>query len=97
MTEGSKFRSLYFAQVRDGDIIRIDAGTKRMDALNVDAAEFERRRAEFRPLPLKVRPTALQPGHATRVVAHVLCVCARARLRCGSRTVGTGLFTSNRP
>lgn len=39
--------------VRDGDIIRIDAGTKRMDALNVDAAEFERRRAEFRPLPLK--------------------------------------------
>jgi len=39
--------------VRDGDIIRIDARVKRMDAVNVDDAEWERRRAEFTPPPLK--------------------------------------------
>ena len=40
------------ALVEDGDTIRIDAKTNRID-LEVDAAELARRRARFRPPPLK--------------------------------------------
>jgi dihydroxy-acid dehydratase len=40
------------ALVEDGDLIRIDAKTNRID-LEVDAAELARRRARFEPLPLK--------------------------------------------
>jgi len=41
------------ALVKDGDVIRIDAKTKRMDVLDVPEEEWERRKAEFVPPPFK--------------------------------------------
>jgi dihydroxy-acid dehydratase len=38
------------ALVQDGDIVRLDMSTRRLDLL-VDEAELERRRAEWKPLP----------------------------------------------
>jgi dihydroxy-acid dehydratase len=42
------------ALVRDGDLVELDAPARRLDLL-VDAAELERRRAEWRPPPLADR------------------------------------------
>ncbi len=47
------------AQVADGDVIRIDAERRSMDVLGLDDAEWDRRRAAFRPLPLKARQGTL--------------------------------------
>lgn len=41
------------ALVRDGDTIRIDANTRRMDVVGVDDAEWDRRRKEWKAPPLK--------------------------------------------
>ncbi len=40
-------------QVKDGDTIRIDAEKRRMDVLNVDDAEWQRRRDAWIAPPLK--------------------------------------------
>ena len=40
-------------QVKDGDRIRIDAKSRRMDALDVDKEEWQRRREQWQPPPLK--------------------------------------------
>ena len=45
--------SIDHLQVADGDMIRIDAERRSMDMLDLDDAEWERRRAAFKPLPLK--------------------------------------------
>lgn len=44
---------VHHLQVADGDMIRIDAEKRSMDVLDLDDAEWERRRAAFKPLPLK--------------------------------------------
>ena len=41
------------AQVQNGDTIRIDAESRRMDVLGLDEAEWERRRAAWQAPPLK--------------------------------------------
>lgn len=40
-------------QVKDGDVVRIDAQNRRMDVLNVDEAEWQQRREAWSPPPLK--------------------------------------------
>ena len=39
--------------MKDGDRIRIDAKSRKMDALDVDEEEWQRRRELWQPLPLK--------------------------------------------
>ena len=46
------------ALVRDGDIVRIDAGARRMDVL-IEQAELDRRRAAWQPRPPRHRAGAL--------------------------------------
>lgn len=40
-------------QVQDGDVIRIDAEKRRMDVLDIDDAEWQRRRDSWQAPPLK--------------------------------------------
>ena len=44
---------MWSLQVKDGDRIRIDAKSRKMDALDVDEEEWQRRREQWQPLPLK--------------------------------------------
>ncbi len=41
------------AQVKDGDVIRIDAEKRRMDVLEIDESEWQRRRDAWTAPPLK--------------------------------------------
>lgn len=41
------------AQVKDGDMIRIDSENRRMDVLDVDESEWQRRRDAWTAPPLK--------------------------------------------
>eukprot|EP00884_Botryococcus_braunii_P022344 jgi/Botrbrau1/8794/Bobra.0330s0025.1 len=41
------------ALLQDGDVIRLDAVARRMDAVGIDEAEWERRRAAWTAPPLK--------------------------------------------
>ncbi len=54
------------ALVRDGDFIELDVPNRRLD-LMIDAAEFERRRAAWRP-----QPPAFERGYAKLYTEHVL-------------------------
>lgn len=47
-------------QVRNGDIIRIDAETRVMDIVGVDEAEMAARRAAWRAPPLKASAGTLK-------------------------------------
>ena len=42
-----------FLQVKDGDRVRIDAENRKMDVLDVDESEWQKRRDQWQPLPLK--------------------------------------------
>ncbi len=44
---------VWLVQVKDGDRIRIDAKNRKMDALDVDEQEWQKRREQWQPLPLK--------------------------------------------
>jgi dihydroxy-acid dehydratase len=41
------------AQVKDGDIIKIDAVERRMDFVDMDGEEYARRQSQWKPPPLK--------------------------------------------
>ena len=41
--------------MKDGDRIRIDAKNRKMDALDMDEQEWQRRRERWQPLPLKAK------------------------------------------
>ena len=40
-------------QVKDGDRVRIDAKNRKMDVLDVDDSEWQKRREQWQPPPLK--------------------------------------------
>ncbi|KAL4419276.1 hypothetical protein ABPG77_008326 [Micractinium sp. CCAP 211/92] len=60
--------------VQNGDIIRIDAENRSMDVLNVDDAEWERRRAAWTPPPLKATSGTLYKYIKNVAPASVGCV-----------------------
>ncbi|KAL4424101.1 hypothetical protein ABPG75_001402 [Micractinium tetrahymenae] len=62
------------ALVQDGDTIRIDAENRTMDVLNVDEAEWERRRAAWTPPPLKATSGTLYKYIKNVAPASVGCV-----------------------
>ena len=68
------------ALVHDGDLIRIDVAARRLDLL-VDAAELERRRGEWRPLPQRI-----QRGWGALFAQNV----TQAHLGCDFAVLGAG-------
>ena len=61
-------------QVKDGDRIKIDAETRSIDAIDIDDAEWDRRRSEWKEPPLKYMSGVLYKYIKNVTSASIGCV-----------------------